>query len=342
MPEPRDGYPSAGRKGPTLFSFLFRSPLILFALCWLTFVGSLLLLAAPGSHGEALWRSALWRSYRTWLLYLLLGFSSAFSVVSVVVAVGFKRTHCRVRSGTLAERSAVVLYTAFACVLGLLPPLVIFTLRPPEGGAPVDLDAMTQMPGFLGKLCLLATWGGIGAAPHLFNLFDVHVQLTGALPEYQGGGEEWESQSFDEEVLWYQRLRSQLKLSLGFIATSISIAVLISGAMSHLFKEALPHQPELLPGSFAMAYGLYFTALLASAYLPASKTLAKVGEALADRLVQRSPHARATWKEWSEERQAVRTYLGLQGSAFKEVQEGLAVLTPLVASLSTLLLGMGG
>jgi hypothetical protein len=46
-----------------------------------------------------------------------------------------------------------------------------------------------------------------------------------------------------------------------------------------------------------------------------------------------------TWKEWFDELQAVRAWLGLRDSALQELQQGLAVLAPLLASLSTLILG---
>lgn len=110
------------------------------------------------------------------------------------------------------------------------------------------------------------------------------------------------------------------------------------GAFRNLLNAAATTQAEVIPAAAGMSFGIYFTGLLASLYLPASKTLADVGEALVNRLVRQSIGTHATWKQWSDEQQAVRTYLGLQGSALQELQQGLALLAPLLASISTLML----
>jgi hypothetical protein len=49
-----------------------------------------------------------------------------------------------------------------------------------------------------------------------------------------------------------------------------------------------------------------------------------------------------SWTDWSQEQQAIRTWLGLQSTALQDFQQGLSVLAPLLASLSALALGAGG
>ncbi len=81
---------------------------------------------------------------------------------------------------------------------------------------------------------------------------------------------------------------------------------------------------------------------MASIYLPIRKTLVDVGESLSERLIQHSPGPRAPWKERSEAQQATHTYLRLQESALQELQQGLSVLAPLLAGISSRILSPGG
>jgi hypothetical protein len=91
-----------------------------------------------------------------------------------------------------------------------------------------------------------------------------------------------------------------------------------------------------------MVFGIYYTWVLAIIYLPIRKSLTEVGQVLAEGLVRQSLVGRVTWKQWFEEQQAVRTYLGLHGSALQDIQQGLSVLAPLLASISSLALGSQG
>jgi hypothetical protein len=66
-----------------------------------------------------------------------------------------------------------------------------------------------------------------------------------------------------------------------------------------------------------------------------------VGQALAERLVWQSLGVNPTWKHRLEEQQAISIQLGLQGSALQDLQQGLAVLAPFLASISSLTLDLG-
>ena len=88
--------------------------------------------------------------------------------------------------------------------------------------------------------------------------------------------------------------------------------------------------------ALVMAYGAFFSALLALVFLPAARTLTTVGEALADQLLEESLGTRKRWGEWMGERQAIRAWLGLEDNAMKVLQDSIAMLAPLVGSLSAL------
>jgi len=325
-------HPTVLREGPSFSSLIFRSPLSLVLLCALTFIAALFLLEGTGQ--------AFWRTRDTWLWHLIFAFQPVLYVTSIaVVFKDFKAGNSSVWPGTCGARLAVVLCTALVVALIALP--VVFT-RATQSPLHVQLDAITQMPDSVMKWVVLVTLATAVSALHLCGLFGAHIQLIGWLPEYLGQDEEPGPQNLDEDVRRYLRLRSQLQRFLGILAGINCVVILNAGSWSSLLEARSHVRAELAPPSFIIAYGLYFTALLACCYLPAHNTLTKVGDLLANRLVRQSISARTTWKEWSDEQQAVRTYLGLQGSALQELQQSIAVLSPFIASISTLaLVGRG-
>jgi hypothetical protein len=339
MSEPHDGSPSSPaqpRRGATLGQLLFRSPLAYCVFGFLALVTSLLGVSLPGRPGESFWHSP-----RASLLHVLLAFLPVLYAVALVAFFEDFRSHRRLfGAGTSAERRAAVLCAALGGLLGMLPPLALFGTPLAVEGAPLALDALTQMPGLRVKLSLAAILGTAASAPQLFNLFGAYVQLIGLLPELEG--RVGHPGSLDEDVLRYQGLQARLRHALGFAAAILGAALLVTGAFGNLLNEARPSGPPLLPASFVLAYGFYFSGLLALTYLPAQRTLTAVGEVLADRLVRKSLGEHTSWKARSEEHHAVRAYLGLRGPGLKELQDGIAVLTPLVAGLSSMLLGRAG
>ncbi len=133
-----------------------------------------------------------------------------------------------------------------------------------------------------------------------------------------------------------------MKVFLSLCALILGSSILSADAMRNLLNQAIATPTGALQKAPVLGHGVYYSGLLASVYLPANKTLKDIGHLLAERLLQQSPGAHATWKQRYEEQQAARAWLGLQGSPLQELQQALSVLTPLFASLSSLALGPGG
>jgi len=336
MPDPRDSsppVPGQPRGGPALGALLFRSSLAFSVLCPLALAASLLLLELPGRQGEAFWRTP-----RVWFVHALCAFLPVLSLASFIVYFGGrKRSALPARAGSSSERSARVLCMLISVCVTVLPPISL-AISPPRLPGSIEWDAIVEMPGFLTKWMIVGTLGLVAGLPHVWDLFSIHVQISAARWEHQVTDSAPEIEGLEGSVLRTQRLRSRLKQSFGFITAIMGAATLLLGAVRNLLQEAFPSQPDLLPASFVMAYGLYFTALLAVVYLPVHKGLTELGETLANQLVLTSIGTRVTWKQWTEELQAVRVYLGLRDSALREFQNGIAVFVPLVAGISSLLL----
>jgi hypothetical protein len=319
MSQPRDG-------GRSTLALLFRSPLVFSVLCPLSFPATALLLGAR------------WDPNRVRLWHLLMALQPGLWLASVLVVLNESRRHRLDWPDRRSEQAAVVVCTLLAGVTNSFPFVV--QLLTQRWALPMSLEAVLQVPHLRAKLLLLGMLSAAVATLHTAGMLLVHVQLLASSREQTSRGEESETKSLDEEVLRYQRLRSRLERFLIFSAIIIGTATLSLGAFRGLLEELLPS--EVFEPSRVMSYGVYYTALLASVYLPARKTLTDVGEALAARFVRQSPSAGTKWKDWSQEQQAVRTWLGLQNSTLQDFQQGLTVLVPLLASLSSLALGAGG
>ena len=317
MSKPCDGESSA-------LSILFRSPLVVSVLCPLSVPAMVFFM------GVSLDRARLW--------HLLMAVQSGLWLASIIVVFNEFNRHRLDWPSRRSEWTAVVLCTLLAWVMNSFPHLVqLITQR---WGLPEGLDALLQFPHARAKLILLGMLSAAVSTLHIAGMVSVHVQLLAYPREPTARGEESTAGGLDGEVLRYQRLRSRLERALLFSAAIMGLAVLSLGAYRSLLKELAPS--HVIEPSSDITYGIYYTAILASIYLPTRKTLTDVGEALAARFVRQAPAAGTTWKDWSQEQQAVRTWLGLQNSTLRDFQQGLSVLTPLLASLSALALGAGG
>lgn len=321
MSEPRD----AGR---STLSLLFRSPIVFSILCPLGFVATVFLLGDPWDpNGVRLW-------------HILMGLQAALWLASLLVILHDSRSHCVGWLGRRSERTALVLCTLLAWVLSSFPPLVqLITQR---WLLPADLGALLQVPHLHAKFFILGMSTAVFATLHTAGMLSAHVQLLAYPWEPVSRGEESVAEGLDAELLRYQRLRSRLERLLLFSAVTLGTATLSLGAFRNLLNELAPSQAGVLEPSRVLGFGVYYTGILASVYLPTRKTLMDVGEVLAARFVGETPAVGMSWKDWSQEQQAVRAWLGLQSTALQDFQQGLSVLAPLLASLSSLALGAGG
>jgi hypothetical protein len=307
MSEPRD----AGRSA---FSLLFRSPLVFSVLCPLSFVATGLFLGLLDPNRAGLWHLLMALQPALWL-------ASVFGVFQELRSL---RLDGPVRR---SERTALVLCTLLAWFMSSFPFLVQLITR--QGALPDDLDVLLQLPHLRAKLLLMGMLQALVATLHTAGMLSVHIQLLA--PEAVG---------LDDEVPRYQRLQRRLARFLVFSAITIGMATLSLGAFHGVLLKVDPSQ--VFEPSRVLGYGIYYTGLLASVYLPTRKTLTDLGEALAARFVRPVPAEGMSWKDWSQEQEAVRVWLGLRSTALQDLQQGLAVLAPLLASLSALAFGAGG
>ena len=138
----------------------------------------------------------------------------------------------------------------------------------------------------------------------------------------------------------YLRLRADLEWLLGFLGAVIGLAVLAS---AQLRRVSLSYEKEA--GSAAEAvvlYGLVLSLLVALIYLPTFVTLQRTGMHIRDSVEGLPEPGDPMLEARLGKRKALDELLGLQISASASFRVSVAILSPLLASLTSLLPGLGG
>jgi hypothetical protein len=328
--------PGPSRPGRAPLTHFFHSPFACFSLCALTFLAASFFLL--GLQGVLLLVSG---KVRFW--HLLLMMSPTLWVVSLLVMFNEWRNSRTLWAGPRRQRMEALLGLVLTALMFLVPSILpLFTSQSVASAILGHAADLVPLPNFPTKLVILELLRDAVVILLTAGMFGVHRQLSGQLRQSPSPREEPEAERLAEDVRRYQQLRSRLERFLGFSAANIGVLILSTGALRNLLNETAPGPPEIIPAGSVVAFGAYYTWLLAIIYLPIRKTLNDVGQALAEGLVRHSLVTRITWKQWGEEQKAVRTYLGLQGSGLQDLQQGLSVLAPLLASISSLVLGSQG
>jgi len=329
------GPPPLWRDGRSAFGLVFQSPLVFFILCGLTFLGSLVVLA--GTRG--LYSLTLVNPPEARLWHVISAIEPALWMAAALGLFNDFKRNGAVWPGTRRERLAVLLCALVVIPLLALPALVQLSAQLPF--TPAVLEALLEVPHLDVKGLIFNAIGTMVGGMAACGMLGVHVQLIGCVRRYRSLPGELAPGELEADVLRYQHFRSLVKRTLGFSAAIISSALLNIGSFRNLLNAAFPSQAGMFPATANMGFGIYYTGILASIYLPISMSLSQWGQALADRLVRHPRGRNDSWKEWSDERQAVRTYLGLEGSGLQDLQQGLAVLAPFLTAISTLLFSSG-
>lgn len=331
----QDPPPSVWRDARGALSFIFRSPLVISLIGFLTFVTSLFAVFNAGRQGLAplhLRQDTLW--------HMLAALALTTWVTTIVIVLGDFNRNRSAWPRTRREWMGVALYVSLTIPMHALPLLsqhYAWKEEPLVHAAVLRLEPHPSLT----KSLLINLLGLTNAALLTLGVVSVTVQLLARLPEYRRREEQHPSENLDEDVRWYQECRSRLRWFLNLIAFVIGISVLAMGAFRNLLNLSNLGSGAVFPIAPVIGYGLYYTGLIGGIYLSVDRILKDVGRTLTTRLVHQSLGEHATWKQRAEEQQAARTYLELQKSALQEFQQGLTVLSPLLASISSLILSPG-
>jgi hypothetical protein len=141
-------------------------------------------------------------------------------------------------------------------------------------------------------------------------------------------------------LLHHRRLRADLELLLGILGLLVTLAVIASAALRALTEHVDPD--EALPAQSVILYGLILSLVLALVYVPAYLTMLRCGQTVRDRVAPLLALDDAGFAERLAWRDRLGAFLGLDVAATASFRAGVAVLSPLIGSLTSLLPALGG
>jgi hypothetical protein len=142
----------------------------------------------------------------------------------------------------------------------------------------------------------------------------------------------------DRDLVQYLGLRDYAENFLLILGGMIGIATISLGALRKALL-AVGYSGEAFPAVLVLAYGAYFTLLVALIYLPVFVALRETGLRLLNQIYPVLPVTSSTWTEQFTKRQALERALRLEATAEQSLRSGVAILAPLIGGGVSVLLG---
>lgn len=142
------------------------------------------------------------------------------------------------------------------------------------------------------------------------------------------------------ELRTYLGFRSDLERLLGYLGAVIGLGVLTTAALRRVVVQE--YGDERFPPEVLILYGVALTLIVALVYLPTWATMQRTGWLLRDGVAPLPEPASDQLEAQLRKRAALDDLLGLRVSASVSFKAGVAILSPLLASLTSLLPKLGG
>jgi hypothetical protein len=194
--------------------------------------------------------------------------------------------------------------------------------------------AVPAFPNYLphheAKLVLLSTVGWVAGTVAAIGIWLVHGALKDMLKRAPKVG----------DLAELLVLREQLQRFLFVSGSIIGLALLGAGAERNMITAFVAHtkEPSGFPIEFVLVYGFFFSAVLALVYFPTHLTMLETASRIRDHFVPLPPITNPKWTEAVSKRTTLETVLAMNVGANASFRAGLSILTPLLASLTGLLL----
>lgn len=142
-----------------------------------------------------------------------------------------------------------------------------------------------------------------------------------------------------ENLEAYSDMRTDLDRLLGYLGAVVGLAVLSSAAMRNVVRDVMPSSLSSFHAEAVILYGLALSLMLAVLYLPTFAVARAVGAELRDKLAPFPEPNRLA--EGFEERRKLDDALGLTVSTTASFRAAVAILSPLLGGLASLLPKIG-
>jgi hypothetical protein len=256
-----------------------------------------------------------------------------------------------------ARSAAIVLWEALMCAQTALWTLALAWLLPTIRSLPPEYGRENRSEIIGSSLAILAIVVALGVSgmvhPMWPNYLPGHAVKLGVLTILGGlvglvaargvwfvhGGLKLLARRdlrSDESLKTFLSLQDDLHRFLGVLGAIIGLLVLSTGAQR---RAVLWYSPGTHYGfELVLVYGFLFTILVAAVYLPTYLTLTNVANRIRDAVFPPVPPSAPEWGDQTEKREKLASVLQLEQGPFGRVKASVAILTPLLGSLTGLLL----
>jgi hypothetical protein len=149
----------------------------------------------------------------------------------------------------------------------------------------------------------------------------------------------------EDSIRTYLALEARLHRFLATLGAILGLLILTTAALRRVVVEyATKYTHETaadFPYEYVLLYGLLFSLLVAAVYLPTHLTLIRVGRSLVDSFFPGVSPTHPEWEERMAKREKLTAALQLGVGPFARLRTSAAILTPLLGSLTGLLLKGG-
>jgi hypothetical protein len=242
--------------------------------------------------------------------------------------------HWRLRRPDSVRREVVPSAVVFVLALAAFAVIPHFTRT--LHTVPDDL-----IPGVAYRIGVLTALGGLVALAAAISIWLIRgrVEALEAGRKLTGG-----------ELRTYLGLRSDLERLLGFLGAVIGLGVLTVAALRQVVVQEYDHHqfrlvtdpPVKFPPEVLILYGVVLTLIVALVYLPTWATMQRTGSMMRDGVAPLPEPTSDQLEAQLQKRAALDDLLGLRVSASASFKAGVAILSPLLASLTSLLPKLGG
>lgn len=142
-----------------------------------------------------------------------------------------------------------------------------------------------------------------------------------------------------DALLVHRRLRGEIGLLLRILGALVTLAVIASAAL-RAFTASVDAEGAL-PAQAVVLYGVTLSLVLALIYVPAHETMLASGGALRDRIAPLLPPDDPGFEGRLGLRDRIDSFLGLDVGASVSLRAGIAILSPLLGSLVSLVPDLG-
>jgi hypothetical protein len=213
-----------------------------------------------------------------------------------------------------------------------------------------SVHGVDELPHDAAKFVCFVALGFVTSACAVVGLWQVHRALQGLTSQGGDHGEErvmrllvrYDSRA-SNPIGGLLHLHELMHRALLVLGTALAGGILATGALRNALvawdnRDGSGSQDAAFPLEHLLAYGLFFSVLLALIYAPVYSRYLKVGNTVLDGYTKLPAPGEAEWSDTLDQRTKLRDFLHLDVSPTANFQAAVAILAPLTSSLFAVLL----